>query len=233
MITEPTPDEMCEGSSTPQAAAYDFDDGTFRWVSCADEPAWRTIRAVTDDVIYVITQTQVVTALDRTTGRVLSEAPPPPPLAEQENPPVIEVDGVQIRGEQISRVWATDASGVELWTRPGGWVYGDVWAIDDGAVFAVENHSDLVAYDIQTGAVRWAHRGDAYAEGLWPWHAEGQRLYSMWGNLQVRSTIDGSLIWATQYPWGGSPTGAVHMSGVGTDGDGVFIAFASEQSGGD
>lgn len=156
------------------------DDGTFRWVSWADEPAWRTIRAVTDDVIYVITQTQVVTALDRTTGRVLSEAPPPPPLAEQENPPVIEVDGVQIRGEQISRVWATDASGVELWTRPGGWVYGDVWAIDDGAVFAVENHSDLVAYDIRTGAVRWAHRGDAYAEGLWPWHAEGQRLSSMW-----------------------------------------------------
>jgi hypothetical protein len=146
---------------------------------------------------------------------------------------VIEVDGVRVSGEQISRVWATDADGIELWERPGGWVYDDVWAIADGAVFAVEQHSDLVAYDLQTGTVRWAHRGDSYAEGLWPWYAEGQRLYSMWGNLQVRSTIDGAVIWATRYPWEYEQTGSVHMSGVRVDADSVFVAFASETFGGD
>jgi putative pyrroloquinoline-quinone binding quinoprotein len=234
IVTEPAPDEMCDQGSVPQAAAYDFDDGTFRWVSCTDELAWRTVRAVTDDAVYIETgNPQELTALDPASGDVLSEAPPPPPKDDPGDPAVIEVDGVRVSGEQITRVWVTDANGVEQWTRPGGWVYGDVWAIDDGAVFAVENSSDLVAYDLQTGNVRWAHRGDPYAEGLWPWHAEGQRLYSMWGNLQVRSTVDGALIWATQYPWEGEPAGSVRMSGVGIHGESVFIAFASETSGGD
>ena len=225
---------MCDQGSVPQAAAYDFDDGSFRWVSCTDQLAWRTVRAVTDDAVYIETgNPQGLTALDPASGDVLSGAPPLPPKDDPGGPAVIEVDGVRVRGEQITGVWVTDANGVELWTRPGGWVYGDVWAIDDGAVFAVEHGLDLVAYDLQTGNVRWAHRGDPYAEGLWPWYAEGQRLYSMWGNLQVRSTVDGAVIWATQYPWGGAPTGSVRMSGVGIDGESVFIAFASETSGGD
>jgi outer membrane protein assembly factor BamB len=175
IVTEPAPDEMCDQGSVPQAAAYDFDDGSLRWVSCTDELAWRTVRAVTDDAVYIETgNTQEVTALDPASGDVLSGAPPPPPRDDPGGPAVIEVDGVRVRGEQITGVWVTDANGVEMWTRPGGWVYGDVWAIDDGAVFAVEHQSDLVAYELQTGNVRWAHRGDPYAEGLWPWYAEGQ-----------------------------------------------------------
>ena len=233
IITQPTPDQMCEPGAMPQAAAYDFVDGTFLWVACTEELAWRTVRAVTDDAVYVATTSQEATALDRATGEVLEAAPPPPPREDHGYPPVIEVDGVRIHGEQISRVWATDTNGAELWTRPGGWVYGDVWAIDDGAVFAVEQGQALVAYDIQTGDVRWEHRGDPYGEGLWPWHAEGQRLYSLWGNLQVRSTVDGAVIWATQYPWSGMPTESLHMSGVGTDGERVFVAFAAAGSGGD
>ncbi len=204
-------------------------------MSCTDELAWRTVRAVTDDAVYLETgNTRELTALDSASGEVLRATSPPPPIDDRSaGPQRIEVDGVFVSGDQMSRVWATDANGVELWTRPGGWVYGDVWAIDDGAVFAVENQSDLVAYDVQTGNVRWAHRGDPYAEGLWPWYAEGQRVYSMWGNLQVRSTVDGTVIWATQYPWQGAPTGSVRMSGVGIDGETVFVAFASEASGGD
>lgn len=234
IVTEPAPREMCDEGLVPQAAAYGFDDGSFRWVSCVDELAWRTVRAVTDDAVYIETGTQEVTALGPATGDVLPDASPPPPKSNPSGgAPQIEVDGVFVSGEQISRVWAADANGVELWTRPGGWVYGDVWAIDDGAVFAVENGSDLVAYEVQTGDVRWAHRGDPYAEGLWPWHAEGQRLYSMWGNLQVRSTVDGALIWATRYPWEGAPTGPVRMSGVGIGAENVFVAFSTEASGGD
>jgi outer membrane protein assembly factor BamB len=233
IVTEPAPDEMCDQGSVPQAAAYGFDNGTLRWVSCTDELAWRTVRAVTDDAVYIVTESQAVTALDPSSGDVLGEAPPPPPENDPGHPPVIEVDGVRVRGEQGTGVSVTGANGVELWTRPGGWVYGDVWAIDDGAVFAVENHSDLVAYDLHSGDVRWAHRGDPYAEGLWPWHAEGQRIYSMWGNLQVRSTVDGAVIWATDYPWQGAPTGSVRMSGVGIDDESVFVAFASASSGGD
>jgi hypothetical protein len=232
-VAQPTPDQMCAPGSVPQAAAYDFDDGTFLWVACSAEPVWRTVRAVTDDAVYVATASQDVTALDPATGDVLDDAPPPPPMEDHGYPPVIEVDGVRIRGEQMSRVWATDMNDVELWSRPGGWVYGDVWAIDDGAVFAVEQGQTLVAYDIRTGDIRWQHRGDPYAEGLWPWHAEDQRLYSLWGNLQVRSTVDGALIWATQYPWSGMPTESLHMSGVGTDGDRVVVAFAAAGSGGD
>jgi hypothetical protein len=235
IVTEPAPDEMCDPGAVPQAAAYGFDDGILRWVSCTDELAWRTVRAVTDDAVYIESgRPQALMALDPATGDVLDEAPPPPPADDRSaEPQMIEVDGVFVNGEQISRVWVTNANGVEVWARPGGWVYGDVWAIDDGAVFAVESSSDLVAYDVQTGHVRWAHRGDPYAEGLWPWHAEGQRLYSMWGNLQVRSTVDGAVIWATQYPWEGAPTGSVRMSGVGVDDEHVFVAFAAEASGGD
>jgi outer membrane protein assembly factor BamB len=233
LIVEPPPDQMCPPGSMPLAAAYDFDDGAVRWAACSEETGWRTVRGVTDDAVYVGDTSRAVTALDPATGAVLEGAPPPPPVEDHGDPPVIEVDGVRVHGEQISRVWATDPNGVELWARPGGWVYADVWAIDDGAVFAVEQNQVLVAYDVLTGDVRWQHRGDPYAEGLWPWHAEGQRLYSMWGNLQVRSTVDGAVIWATQYPWSGAPTGSVHMSGVGTDGDAVFVAFASGATGGD
>jgi hypothetical protein len=80
IITEPAPDEMCDQGSVPQAAAYDFDDVSFLWVSCAEEAAWRTVRAVTDDAVYIETGTShEVTALDPETGEVLSEEPQPPP----------------------------------------------------------------------------------------------------------------------------------------------------------
>ena len=230
----PAPDEMCEVGQVPQAAAYDLDDGSFRWASCADGNAYRSVRAVTDDAVYV--RGPDLIALDPTDGSVLVDAPDLPPSAVPP-PGAIEVDGLTVSGGQDDPVSVRDTNG-ELWTQPGTWAYDDVWAIDDDAVFAVErggggapNSVRLVAYELATGDIRWEYAGDPYAEGLWPWHAEDGRLFTVWNNLQVRDTGSGELLWKTSYPPSQNPD--LRMAGVDADDEAVFVGFATAPSGGD
>jgi hypothetical protein len=143
------------------------------------------------------------------------------------------VGDIVIIGGQDDSIRATSTDGT-LWSQPGVWTYDDVWAIDDGAVFAFENEvSRLVAYEVETGDARWAHAGDPYREGLWPFYAVDERLYTLWSNIQVRSTVDGALRWRTDYPVEEMEGAGLRMTGVDTDGTSVFVSFSVQASGGD
>jgi outer membrane protein assembly factor BamB len=241
---------MCAAGSAPQVVAYEFDGGDVEWVSCTDEVGYRSLLPVVDGVVYVATfdlgAPSEVAALDAATGEPVEDAPAPPPprgtVAGQPytgQPSRVEVGDITIIGGQDDEVRATSADGARLWSQPGVWAYDDVWAIDDGAVFAVEPVdsplavSRLVAYEVDTGEVRWSYEGDPYREGLWPFHAVDGRLYTLWSNLQVRSTADGELLWRTDYPADEMEATGLRMSGVDTDGTSVFVSFATEASAGD
>ena len=100
-------------------------------------------------------------------------------------------------------------------------------------MFAIEQGSRLVAYEVDTGDVQWSHEGVPYREGLWPHHAVDGRLYTLWFNVQVRSTADGALLWRTDYPAEEMETAGLRMTGIDTDGTSVFVSFATEGSSGD
>jgi outer membrane protein assembly factor BamB len=235
---------MCTEGSAPQVVAYEFDGGGVEWVSCTDETGYRSLLPVADGVVYVATYSQGVpsnvTALDAATGEPIEDAPPPPPARGSVEgrpytgqPARVEVGDTTVVGGQDDAVRATSADGTS-WSQPGVFAYDDVWAIDDGAVFAVEQEaSRLVAYEIDSGNVRWFHEGDPYREGLWPFYAVDGRVYTLWSNLQVRSTADGELLWSTEYPAEEMEDVGLRMTGVDTDGTNVFVSFATEASGGD
>jgi outer membrane protein assembly factor BamB len=150
------------------------------------------------------------------------------------------VDGVTISGAQEGPITASDANGEELWSHPGRWVYSDVAAIDDGAVFALEvsetSPAQLVAYEIDTGATRWAVSDDADPSpwALSPWAANGGQVFAGWTNLHVHDTGDGSLIWRTDWPTtvDGAPV-AAHIAGVAVDDDNVYVGIVTEFGPGD
>ena len=81
--------------------------------------------------------------------------------------------------------------------------------------------------------MRWSHEGDPYREGLWSHHAVDGRLYTLWSDMQVRSTPDEALLWRTGYPAELMETAGLRMTGVDTDGTSVFVSFATEGSSGD
>jgi outer membrane protein assembly factor BamB len=225
---------MCATGEVPQAAAFALDDGTLRWVSCTTGEAFRMVQAVTDDAVYVFSGPEQVVALDPDDGTVLADAPPAPTpdsMSQSGGHAPIEVDGFQVTGGQDDPVRVSGSDGSN-WSQPGVWVYDDVWAIDDGAVFAVEREgSRLVAYQLEDGEVRWSYTGDPYGEGLWPWLAEDGRLFTMWSNLQVRDTATGDLLWRTEYPPPTNP--AQRLAGIATDDDTVYVGFGTAASGGD
>jgi outer membrane protein assembly factor BamB len=244
VVTEPSPSSMCPEGSAPQVVAYEYDGGGVEWVSCTDEIGYRSLLPVADGVVYVATYSQGVpsnvTALDAATGELIEDAPAPPPArgtVEGRPDPGqrarVEVGDITVVGGQDGGVRAYSADGT-VWSQPGVFTYDDVWAIDDGAVFAFEREaSRLVAYEVDTGDVRWFHEGAPHREGLWPFHAVDGRLYTLWFNLQVRSTADGELLWRTEYPAEEMEAVGPRMTGVDTDGTSVFVSFATEASGGD
>ena len=241
---EASPSSMCPAGSVPQVVAYEFDGPGVEWVSCTDETGYRSLLPVADGVVYVATYSQGVpsnvTALDAATGEPIDDAPPPPPARGTVEgqpytgqPARVEVGDITVIGGQDDAVRATLADGTS-WSQPGVWAYDNVWAIDDGAVFAFEHEaSRLVAYEVDSGDVRWFHEGDPYREGLWPFYAVDSRVYTLWSNLQVRSTADGELQWRTDYPAEEMEDVGLTMSGVDTDGENVFVSFATEASAGD
>jgi outer membrane protein assembly factor BamB len=245
ILTDPVPSDLCPAGSAPEVVAYEFDGSDVRWASCTDQVGYRSLLPVTDGVVYVATyengSVTNMTALDAATGDPVEDAPPPPPpRGSVEGQPDtgaaarVEVGDITVVGGQDNGIRAL-ADGEPLWTQPGVWVYDDVWAIDDGAVFAIERNAAarLVGYEVATGEVRWSHEGDPYREGLWPFHAVDGRLYTLWSNIQVRSTADGALWWRTDYPADEMEAAGLRMTGVDTDGTNVFVSFATEASGGD
>jgi outer membrane protein assembly factor BamB len=139
-------------------------------------------------------------------------------------------DDVVIAGGQDDPTTAIDlASGEVLWTQPGSPPYDDVWAMGDGGVFVVDTQAaELVAYDLTDGSQRWRQAIDPERSSL-PWHVAGDSLFSMWTNLDVLATTDGSPRWSTDYPVADFP----RMTGVGANDETAIVAFSYEASGGD
>ena len=242
----PVPAEMCPEGSWPVVAAYDLQTGGFGWAACTPGGGLFVMEAASEDTVWVQgaagTQPEYL-AFDAGSGEELwrgdesrfnSEVPADADR-RVETPPVM--NEIQLTGGQDDPIAGVGAgTGATVWTQPGHLVYDDVWAVGDGAVFAVENEyvpedpkpPALAAYEVATGDVRW--RRDLTAN-LWPFHATDQRLLVMWNNLQVVATDDGSVVWETDYPEPSS--GFPRMMGGATNSRFVFVSFTSEGSGGD
>jgi outer membrane protein assembly factor BamB len=249
----PLPDQMCSAGQVPQAAAYDLDDGSFRWASCTDGDAFRMVQAATDDAVYVLDTSQRMSddfpyyrtvALDPEDGSVLMdapEAPAPEVTAEPGHMFRIPVDGLTVTGGQDDSVTVYNTDGTVRWNQPGTWVYDDVWAIDDGVVFAIRYGEPatadivfparLIAYELDTGEIRWDHLGDATREGLDPWLAENGRVFTVGQNLEVRDTGTGEVLWKTAYPRSQHPN--LRLIGVAVNDDTVYAGFATAFGEGD
>jgi hypothetical protein len=150
----------------------------------------------------------------------------------------IVVGGVRIEGGQEKPTRAFDVvSGELLWERPGMWMYDGVAAIGDGALFALEVPSSipplrLVGYEIDSGEIRWEQLFNDPFNAGWAWHVIGQRLFTLLINAQMRSTVDGSLLWGTNYPI--PPVGRpVRISSVLANDRTVFVSFSPVGSAGD
>ena len=202
----PGPMALCAAPEAPHVIAFDRASGDVRWVACGEEPGFRYLEQVSDGIVYVLH----TGAFDAVGGHLITDAPPPPPrigpTGQPGQPQTTVVDGFTISGGQDDPTRASDANGRVLWSQPGHWVYDDVAAIDDGAVFALEfldsSGSQLVAYEIDTGELRWSTPGDSdpVPWELSPWAADDGQLFAGWTNVHVRNTTDGTPIWSTDWP---------------------------------
>jgi len=248
------PVSMCEAGQAPVVAAYDADTGKHRWVACADEQGYAKVLAATGSRVFValgggprrnlIDEQAVVLGLDAKNGdevwrgteaKYKQQLPKDAEVLSSE-PPV--VGGVRLTGGQDDPLVAFDTkTGKQRWSEPDAHlVYDDVWAVGDGAVFAVDGgefregvrNTHVVGYEIATGKVRWERMVNGY---LWPWHVQGDRLFVLWDNLEVVDTDDGRTVWKTGYK---SPeSGFPRMTGVVANDDLVFVSFTTVASGGD
>jgi hypothetical protein len=89
------------------------------------------------------------------------------------------------------------------------------------------------AFDVVSGELLWERQlfNDPFNAG-WAWHVIGQRLFTLLINAQMRSTVDGSLLWGTNYPI--PPVGRpVRISSVLANDRTVFVSFSPVGSAGD
>ena len=115
------------------------------------------------------------------------------------------VDDVVLIGTLDQPTTALDmATGAARWTKPGSAPYAGLFAAGDGNAY-VTDRTDLIAYDLVTGDERW-RRQNVPEDYSWPWHVADDTLFTMWWNLEARSTDDGTLTWETDYPNGDQPT---------------------------
>jgi outer membrane protein assembly factor BamB len=142
-------------------------------------------------------------------------------------------DGVVLAGTLDEPTTALDlATGQTLWTQPGSAPYAGSFAVGAGAVYLTDRH-DLFAYDLASGAERW-RRPNVPEDYSWPWHVADDTLFTMWWNLEARSTEDGSVRWRTDSPNGTEPTGSTpRMIGIVTNTSSAIVAFYAGTLGGD
>ena len=113
--------------------------------------------------------------------------------------------------------------------------------IENGVVFAIiyggpEESGDgfsgrLVAYELESGEVRWDYQGDVTREGLDPWRAENGQVFTLGANLEVRDTDTGEVVWKTSYPKSQHPN--LRILGADADDDTLYVGFATAFGSGD
>lgn len=240
----PPPSEMCPDGQVPILAAYSLDDGEFAWATCDTNIRMHVATAASSTDVWVeIPYPPEMLRIDARTGQIVARGAAAnfpgdvPDTADWRRSEPPGTPAVQVRGGQDDPLTGVDtATGETVWTAVGHPVYDDAWAGDAQAVYvgswdptSAVAGSVLVAYEIESGDERW--RIAAPPEMGWPWHAAGGRLFSMWYELWVIDTDDGSVLWNTAY---GEPTsGFPRMFGAVTNDEFVFVSFTSEASGGD
>jgi outer membrane protein assembly factor BamB len=122
----------------------------------------------------------------------------------------------------ITRGPATDVrvldmtTGEARWTAPGAPSYGDLWAIGDDVVTVLDRAGGIVAYDVDTGDVRW-RRDESVGQ---PHQTTGDSVINLWGGmLSVLSSADGSTRWSHE-----KPMGSDLMSSLAANPATVFVA---------
>jgi outer membrane protein assembly factor BamB len=238
VATGPTSQEMCAPGQTPALAAYERRTGAYQWSTCtpvADER--RDVVDATSDAVslrtidYSNSGPRTITVVDARTGATRSTSADP---SVGETRPTLCVDGVCISGGQDDPMVATDAKTQKvLWTQPDAHpVYDDIWAVGDGAVYAIHSPRGaaptLAAYEIRTGRTRWRRSVAPYTDAA-PWLVRNGVLFSIWNNLTLVSTADGSVLWHTAFPMAEFP----RVTGVRANADQVFVAFSPIASDGD
>ncbi len=184
-------------------------------------------RAVVDGDVVILQDAELL-RLDPSNGDVVWEVAAP--RADQHG--VCDVaEGVLLLCGQDDPTIAIDVdNGETLWERDATTVYDSAIAASDGATFVVD-HGDIVAYELSNGTERWT---TPIVDHSWPWLADGDTLFAMWHNLEARSTIDGSVVWATTYPTDPAPTGPTpRMITIATTSTTVYVSFTSGATGGD
>jgi hypothetical protein len=240
----PKPSEMCPAGQFPILAAYALKDGEFRWVTCDASPDMHVATAASDTDVWIeVPYPREMLRVDAATGRITARGEAAnfpgdvPDDADWRRSAPPGTASVQVRGGQDDALVGIDTStGAAVWRAVGFPPYDDVWAGDDEAVYVrswdptgAKPGSSIVAYLIESGEPRW--RIDAPPELGEPWHVADGRLFSMWFDLNVIDTRDGSVSWHTSY--GQPETGFPRMFGAVTNDDTVFVSFTSTASGGD
>jgi len=123
------------------------------------------------------------------------------------------------------------SSGQELWTAPGKAPYDDQVAVGDAAVYVVDG-TDIVAYELKSGTVRWRQPQDPI-QLTQPWHAIEGEVFTMWWNLEARAADTGALRWATGYPSKTEYVDGPRMTSIATNSEIVAVGFVSGSLGGD
>jgi outer membrane protein assembly factor BamB len=248
IATGPPPSEMCEAGAPPMLAAYDLDTGKYQWSVCTTEAEWRTVAEASDAAVTVSNDGQLA-SFEANTGAALESGRPVESDGQRRSGcgpdrdmASMLIDGVCLTGGQDDPFTAYEAaSGNVLWTEPNARLpYDDVWTVGDGAVYLgiFSIHSDgtppsprevprLAALEVRTGATRWAR--DVSAAVNAPWYVKDGLLFTIWTNLSLISTKDGSILWHTDFPMVEFP----RISGVRSNASRVFISFTMVRSGGD
>lgn len=242
MVEGPAPAEMCAAPQVPVLASYDLESGEHRWHVCGDPDPWYSLESASVDTVYVGASFDlsepIVIALDAATGveqwrgdaNRMDEELPDDAARPTTDPPTI--GGVALTGGQDDPLVASDAAtGAELWRNDDHLVYDDVWAVGDGAVYM--NHqtgseSEVVAYELTTGDVRWQR---ALGEASYPWWVDGDRVFSSWTQVSALRTDDGSVLWTSDYP--PTDTGFPAPRAILTNDTSAFVLFASGFGSGD
>jgi outer membrane protein assembly factor BamB len=240
----PPPSSMCRPGEYPVLAAFDAENGDLAWVTCDTERSMYVATAASATDVWVeVPYPPSMIRIDARTGEIVARGEAAnfpgdvPDDADWRRTAPPGTPAVQVRGGQDDPLVGIDTdTGGTVWSAVGFPAYDDVWAGDDQAVYlrswdptGAEPGSWIVAYLIETGEPRW--RIDAPADLGEPWHVADGRLYSMWSDLWVLDTDDGSVLWNTTYgePSGGFP----RMFGAVANDDLVFVSFTSIASGGD
>ena len=220
---EPPPLTMGQGYS-----AFDRATGTKKlWsqmvlVPQSEDPEWGS--AAIDQDIAVLWPGPA--GLDVNTGAVLwNAAKPVPGGAAGHNGAIVFV------GQDDPVTVLNASTGEEMWTAPGHTPYDDVHAIGDAAVYVLDG-SEFVAYELESGTVRWRQPQDS-VQLTRPWLATEETMFTMWWNLEARATDTGAVRWTTTYPTKAAYVDGPRMASIARNSDLVAVGFVSGSLGGD